>query len=124
MIRITLACPVDLIPDANQLMAALGDHPDDVLTFTAADYQDAEGNRYAVASMLDVNDWQERSDQPLISPAWPVDIEAAGQAQDKLAIYTQPDEPDDEPFASPAILAAVSGHEVGSALAILGLSRD
>lgn len=46
--RLTLACPVALRDDANQLARALGDTPEDDRTFVHAFNVDAEGRAYCV----------------------------------------------------------------------------
>ena len=48
----TLAVPQSLMPQANQLALIAGESPDDVNTFTKANWQDADGNLYAVCSTV------------------------------------------------------------------------
>ena len=50
--RITIAVPQSLTPQANQLALIAGESPDDVNTFTQANWQDADGNLYAVCSTV------------------------------------------------------------------------
>ena len=50
--RMTLAVPQSLMPQANQLALIAGESPDDVNTFTKANWQDANGNLYAVCSTV------------------------------------------------------------------------
>ena len=50
--RMTLAVPQSLMPQANQLALIAGESPDDVNTFTKANWQDADGNLYAVCSTV------------------------------------------------------------------------
>ena len=50
--RATIATPAAHIPDANQLALLLGESSADDQTFGAANYQDAEGNLYAVCSTV------------------------------------------------------------------------
>ena len=50
--RITIAVPQSLTPQANQLALIAGESPDDVNTFTKANWQDADGNLYAVCSTV------------------------------------------------------------------------
>lgn len=50
--RMTLAVPAAFIPQANQLALIAGESPDDVNTFTSADYEDTAGNKYAVCSAV------------------------------------------------------------------------
>ena len=50
--RMTIAVPQSLMPQANQLALIAGESPDDVNTFTNANWQDADGNLYAVCSTV------------------------------------------------------------------------
>lgn len=50
--RMTLAVPESLIDAANQLALIAGESADDVNTFTNANWQDADGNLYAVCSTV------------------------------------------------------------------------
>ena len=50
--RATIAAPLTHIADANQLALCLGEFSADDQTFTAANYQDAAGGLYAVASTV------------------------------------------------------------------------
>ena len=52
MMRVTIACPDGLIGDANQLALCLGLGPEDAQTYGEVVWQDAAGNRYAVASAV------------------------------------------------------------------------
>ena len=49
--RLTIACPATLRSDANNLAMVLGYGPDDAETYVALNWQDADGNLYAVASL-------------------------------------------------------------------------
>lgn len=57
MTRLTIACPAAYVGDANQLALALGRGPDDGKTFGAANWHDAAGNLYAVASFVASPEW-------------------------------------------------------------------
>lgn len=48
----SLIVPESLIQQANQLALIAGESPDDVHTFTQANYQDSLGNKYAVCSTV------------------------------------------------------------------------
>lgn len=48
--RMTLIVPALFMPQANQLALIAGENAADVNTFTETDWQDAEGNLYAVCS--------------------------------------------------------------------------
>lgn len=50
--RMTLAVPESLIDAANQLALIAGESADDVNTFATANWQDADGNLYAVCSTV------------------------------------------------------------------------
>lgn len=50
--RMSLIVPESLIPQANQLALIVGESPDDVHTFSQANYQDSAGNLYAVCSTV------------------------------------------------------------------------
>lgn len=50
--RMTLVVSESLMSQANQLALIAGESPDDVNTFTTANYQDSEGNLYAVCSTV------------------------------------------------------------------------
>ena len=86
--RATIASPVTHIADANQLALALGESSADDQTFGAANYQDAEGNLYAVCSTVAKTVFAEKAGQPLQAPnhAPGVDLEAATRAQALLQI--------------------------------------
>lgn len=50
--RVTISCPIDFIEEGNQLALAAGESTDDVNTFTVANYEDVDGNLYAVCSTV------------------------------------------------------------------------
>lgn len=114
MIRLTFACPEAHIADANQLARVVGYGPDDDKSYGEALYQDADGNRYAVASGLVVPHFAHIATGDLQEPAWGADMEAAQRAQ-ALAALGQP--------ASPDHIAAIVGDDVQAALAELGVTR-
>jgi len=109
--RVTIAVPAPLIPDANQLALVLGESASDDQTFTAANYQDADGNLYAVCSTVAKPVFVELASQPLQAPARvpDVDIEAATRAQALLSINDQP--------AGPDRIAVILGDRLESAMA-------
>jgi hypothetical protein len=86
--RATIASPVAHIADANQLALCLGESSADDQTFGAANYQDAEGNLYAVCSTVAKPIFVQIAGQPLQAPdhAPGVDLEAATRAQAMLQI--------------------------------------
>lgn len=94
--RMTLIVPESLIPQANQLALIAGESPDDVNTFTHANWQDEDGNLYAVCStaikpvvlgLFGIN----LSDITLPNHAINADVSAAQQALDKVVMYKQGD---------------------------------
>ena len=49
--RLTIACPELMRDDSNQLAMILGYGPADAETYVALNWQDADGNLYACASL-------------------------------------------------------------------------
>ena len=94
--RMSLAVPQALIAKANQLALIVGESEYDDNTFTAANWQDANGNLYAVCStaiksvvlgLFGVS----LSDIKLPAHAINADVTAAQQALDKVVMYKQGD---------------------------------
>ena len=50
--KVTITVPEHLINEANHLACICGEFAEDINTFTSADWQDAEGNKYAVISTV------------------------------------------------------------------------
>jgi len=118
--RATIATPAAHIPDANQLALCLGESSADDQTFTAAPYQDADGNLYAVCSTVAKPIFAELAGQPLQAPdhAPDMDVEAATRAQALLQINGGK--------ATPDVIAVILGGRLESAqdhIAALGLER-
>ena len=118
--RATIAAPLAHIPDANQLALCLGESSADDQTFTAAPYQDADGNLYAVCSTVAKPIFAELAGQPLQAPdhAPDMDLAAATRAQGMLQINGG--------AVSPDVIAVILGNRLESAqdhIAALGLSR-
>ena len=118
--RATIAAPVSLIPDANQLALCLGESHADDQTFTAASYQDADGNLYAVCSTVAKPIFAEMAGQPLKAPdhSLDMDLAAATRAQALLQINGG--------IASPDVIAVILGDRLESAqdhIQMLGLTR-
>ena len=85
--RITIACPVTHLADASQFSRATGYGPADEATFTISpEYQDAEGNRYRVASGIVAAVYPEVATSPLIEQEWGADMAAAARAQALIVI--------------------------------------
>ena len=121
MIRATIACPEALIGDANQLASCLGLGPEDAQTYGAPVWQDAAGNRYAVASAQVSRSFPAAAASPLTPPPWGADMAAASRAQGLIRIG-DPDEPE-ICLADPAALVAVIRDDPQTALSDLGLQR-
>ena len=89
--RLTLAVPEAFMAQANQLALIAGESPEDVNTFTNANWQDELGNLYAVCSaaskpivlnMLSSGLPTQHSDSE-------ADYTLAQQALDKLVVYEE-----------------------------------
>jgi len=118
--KATIATPAAHIPDANQLALCLGESSADDQTFGAANYQDAEGNLYAVCSTVAKPIFAQIAGQPLQAPdhAPDMDLEAATRAQALLMINGG--------TASPDVIAVILGDRKESAqdhISALGLIR-
>ena len=118
--RATIASPVTHIADANQLALALGESSADDQTFGAANYQDADGNLYAVCSTVAKPIFVQLAGQPLQAPdhAPEMDLEAATRAQALLQINGG--------IATPDVIAVILGDRLESAqdhIQILGLTQ-
>ena len=94
--RMSLAVPQALMPQANQLALIVGESEHDNETFTHANWQDANGNLYAVCStvikpvvlgLFGIS----LTDVTLPAHAINADITAAQQALDKVVMYKQGD---------------------------------
>jgi hypothetical protein len=94
MPRITIACPEALIPDANQLAAALGQSMADAETFNSVGWQDATSNLFSAASVAVSDSWIVKAQEPLVRPEWDtaeeIDMVAASRAQAVLVFVTEP----------------------------------
>ena len=89
--RITVACPEALIPDANHLAMVLAEGPPDAMTYRNPSWQDADGNLYAAASFVAQPSWVDAAQGPLERPEWDTDytvnMAAANRAQAKVSIW-------------------------------------
>ena len=117
--RATIASPIAHIPDANQLALCLGESSADNQTFTAASYQDAQGNLYAVCSTVAKPIFAQMAGQPLKAPdhSPDMDLVAATRAQGMLQINNG--------IANPDVIAVILGDRLESAqdhIAALGLT--
>ena len=117
--RATIAVPELLTSPANELALCLGESSADDQTFGAANYQDAEGNLYAVCSTVAKPIFAQIAGQPLQAPdhAPDMDVEAATRAQALLQINGG--------IATPDVIAVILGDRLESAqdhIAALGLT--
>lgn len=114
MMRVTIACPEAMIPDANQLAVCLGYGPEDALTYGLPIWLDAAGARYAVASAIVSDAFPGAATSPLTEPAWGADMAAAARAQAVIRIGGA---------ADPSRLVAVFGDDPQAAIAVLGVAQ-
>ena len=119
--RITIACPDALRDDANQLAMVLGYGPDDVQTYVALNWQDVDGNLYAVASLPVSDTFTTAAQVALQRPAWDTDsaisMAAANRAQAALVFSLEAVE------VAPDKLTACVGDDALATLAAMGLTQ-
>jgi len=119
--RITIACPDALRDDANDLAMVLGYGPDDALTYGALNWQDADGNLYAVASMPVSDAFVTTAQTGLQRPAWDTDnhvnMAGANRAQAALVFSLEP------VTAMPDKLTACAGEDSAATLAAMVLTH-
>ena len=118
--RVTIAAPELLTSSANELALCLGESRADDQTFIGANYQDASGNLYSVASTVARPIFAQMASQPLKAPAHApnVNLKAASKAQSILKINNG--------TAGPDVIAVILGSNADSAqdhIAALGLKR-
>ena len=120
-LRLTIACPDALRDDANNLAMALGYRPDDAGTYVGLNWQDADGNLYACASLIVSDTFVSTAQSTLSRPAWDVDniIDMAGanRAQAALVFSLTP------VTAMPDKLTACVGDDALATLAAMGLTH-
>ena len=128
--RLTAACPADMIKDANSLAAVLAAGPADLHTYGMPSYRDGAGNLYAVASFEVSPEWVTAAQSPLERPAWDgddpfeyrVNLAGAERAQDALVVWMRnPDTP--PPQARHDALVVIGGIDGRAALRALGLEQ-
>lgn len=119
--RMSLAVPQALMPQANNLALIAGLSAADINTFTTANWQDKDGNLYAVCStvikpvvlsMFGIS----LTDITLPAHASKADVTAAQQALDKVVMYKQGDK------ASTASIMCAIDFEPLAAFADMGLT--
>ena len=119
--RLTIACPDALRDDANDLAMVLGYGPDDALTYDELNWQDDDGNLYAVASLPVSDTFVSTAQSTLSRPAWDfdniIDMDAAWWAQAVLVFSLTP------VMALPDKLTACAGDDALAVLATMGLTQ-
>ena len=119
--RLTIACPDALRDDANQLAMVLGYGPDDVQTYVALNWQDVDGNLYAVASLPVSDTFTTAAQVALQRPAWDTDsaisMAGANRAQAALVFSLEAVE------VAPDKLTACAGDDALVTLAAMGLTQ-
>ena len=89
--RITLVVPKQYIEQANHLALVMGESVDDSNTFKEANWQDADGNLYAVCSALSksvvLGALTGGLPDPLSAHATAADVTKAQQALDLVELY-------------------------------------
>ena len=120
-LRLTIACPDALQDDANNLAMALGYRPDDAGTYVGLNWQDADGNLYACASLIVSDTFVSTAQSTLSRPVWDVDniidMDAARRAQAALVFSLEAVE------VAPDKLTACAGDNALAVLAAMGLAQ-
>lgn len=122
--RITAACPSDMMDDANSLAMALAYGPADKFTYRNPMWVDGDGNLYACASWQAGPNFVANATGTLERPAWdtePYEINMTGaeRAQEALVFWAG-DEP--IPKARPDKLTAIAGLDGPAAIEAMGLT--
>jgi len=120
--RITIACPVAMTSDANQLAMVLAFGPADALTYGEGTWQDDASNLYSAASGIIGSQFLGMATSTLVRPAWDTDnlVNMAGAARAQAAVALI--QGDDSPLASPTQITAILGDDGLAALAAMGLA--
>ena len=119
--RLTIACPEALRDDSNQLAMILGYGPADAETYVALNWQDADGNLYACASLPVSDAFTTTAQSGLQRPEWDddnhVNMAGANRAQAALVFSLTP------VTAIPDKLTACAGDDALATLAAMGLTQ-
>jgi hypothetical protein len=119
--RLTIACPDALRDDANNLAMILGYGPADAATYVALNWQDANGNLYAVASLPVSAAFTTTAQSGLQRPTWDTDnhvnMAASNRAHAALVFSLEP------VLAMPDKLTACVGDDALATLAAMGLTQ-
>ena len=118
--RLSIACTDALRSDANNLAMVLGYGPADAETYGTPNWQDADGNLYACASLPVSDTFTTTAQSGLQRPAWDVDniidMDAARRAQAALVFSLTP-------VTMPDKLTACAGDDALATLAAMGLTQ-
>ena len=119
--RLTIACPDALRDDANNLAMVLGYGLGDALTYGTPNWQDGDGNFYAVVSLPVSDAFTTTAQSGLQRPSWDTDnlvnMTGAGRAQAALVFAPEP------VLALPDKLTACVGDDALATLAAMGLTH-
>ena len=122
--RLTIICPAAHVADANHLAMVLGESAADGMTYGATDWQDADGNLYAIASLPVSDAFLGAAVNALSRPSWDtegISMAAATRAQAKVVIWGLVEEPN--PTPSPDTILAMFDADPKELLAAIGISR-
>jgi hypothetical protein len=119
--RITIACPVSMVSDANHLAMILAFGPADALTYNGGTWRDADGNLYSAASGIIGTQFLGLATSALARPSWDTDnvVNMTGAARAQAAVALIQDGA--SPLASPTQITAILGDDGLAALAVMGL---
>jgi len=119
--RLTITCPDALRDDANNLAMVLGSGLGDAETYGTPNWQDADGNLYACASLPVSDAFITTAQSGLQRPAWDTDsaisMAAANRAQAALVFSLEAVE------VAPDKLTACVGDDALATLAAMGLTQ-
>ena len=137
--RITAACPANLLDDANALAMVLAFGPSDGATYNGLYWQDDYGNLYAAASWEAAPGFIPRATTALVRPSWDigtfdestesygppyiVNMDAARRAQAALVFWDGSEQSDVPPKARPNFLTAIRGLSGTESLRLMGLRQ-
>lgn len=125
--RLNVAVPESMMEKANHLAVSIGEAAGDFYSFTNANWQDAQGNLYAVMSTQVTPLLFEYAGSPLERRDFAPDewsLELATQAQMAVNIWFGPTEAQPEmPQATSGVILGVVGDDPLGIFAAMGLSR-
>ena len=122
--RLTIICPAAHVSDANHLAMVLGESAADGMTYGATEWQDGDGNLYAIASLPVSDAFLGAAVNALSRPSWDtenISMAAATRAQAKVVIWGLVEE--DNPTPSPNVILAMFDVNPKELLAALGIGK-